>query len=214
MKHVRQILLIAIFLVFEFALGSQSSQTGHLHRHWKETATETLWRVRYSNCDYGYFVLLGAGVIAHGSHSPAPNHGFLISLPDVERTTSASGDEDRYVWVDASYNVGERRSLAGVVSERTGFLVGNGQKSQIAERTAANLAGLRAIKTRIGFQAKDGPVVEETVIALRAGTVYTVGLRTFESNRSDDEKEFQKVLAGFHLLKVRDATTDSYYCPD
>jgi hypothetical protein len=85
-------------------------------RHWEETKTETIWRDRYSNCDYGYYVVLPSGVIAHGTHSPAPNHGFLVSLPDVGKTSEVSDNDQRFLWVSAEYNMSESKSLREVAN--------------------------------------------------------------------------------------------------
>jgi hypothetical protein len=61
---------------------------GAQKRYWEETKSETLRRGRYSNCDCGFYVTLGPGVVGHGTHSPAANHGFYVSLPDVGDTAS------------------------------------------------------------------------------------------------------------------------------
>src|SRR6266511_595688 len=81
------------------AKDSESNQAQH--RYWQETESETLWWSRYSNCDYGFHVLLGDRVVAHGTLPPAPNHGFYVSLPDVggTRTNYPTSDRDgRYIW--------------------------------------------------------------------------------------------------------------------
>jgi len=59
-------------------------------KHWTETPDETIWRERYGNCDHGYFVNLPPGVIGHGTHSPSPNHGILISAKNPGITTEVT----------------------------------------------------------------------------------------------------------------------------
>jgi len=75
-----------------------------------ETPDETIWRGRYGNCDHGYFVNLPPGVIGHGSRSPSPNHGFVISAKDPSTTTPVTLEEPRLVDVyessDAAHDVG------------------------------------------------------------------------------------------------------------
>jgi hypothetical protein len=184
-------------------LHSQASQQTHpLHRHWTETETETLWTVRYTNCDYGYYVLLGSGVVGHDTLPPAPNHGFLIPLPDVGRTTNASIDEDRFVWVDASYNTLDDQSLEAAVSDEEQLTEERIGKSRIVERKPTMLAGLRAVLSKVEYTTPNGTVVEETIIAVRSGIVYKVGLRTLPGDFPTDEVQFQKIVNGFKLLKL------------
>jgi hypothetical protein len=125
-RVVFQLLLAAILFAPGLKLNGQTSQPPHLSRHWTETKTETLWRTRYTNCDYGFYVLLDGGVVGHGTHSPNPNYGILIPLPDVGRTSSASDDEERFVSVDASYDMSDDQSLTAATSE----------EEQIAEGTS------------------------------------------------------------------------------
>src|ERR1017187_9926639 len=73
--------------------------------HWTETGSETQWRLRYGNCDYGYFVALAPGVVGHNTLPPSPNHGFMVALPDVGRTSYALNERRRFIWVDATYDV-------------------------------------------------------------------------------------------------------------
>lgn len=198
------LLLVAICMTCGLTLKSQTSQPPHLRRHWTETDAETLWTVRYTNCDYGYYVLLGSGVVGHDTLPPAPNHGFLVSLPDVGRTSAVSGEEERLVWVDSSYDVIDDQSLAGAVSIEEQMMEesrGNG-KSRIVERKATKLAGLQAIYLRAEYLTSKGTVVEETIVAVRSGIVYTIGLRTLLVDLPADESQFQKILKGFRPLKL------------
>jgi len=47
-----------------------------------------------------------------------------------------------------------------------------------------------------------GAVVEEGVVAVRSGIVYTVTLHTTRQHLSVDEKQFKKILSDFRLLKL------------
>jgi hypothetical protein len=210
---MRKMLLGAAFLALLLSLHSQTPKAAHSRqRYWTETDAETLWRIRYINCDYGYFVSIEPGTVGHGTHGPSPNHGFLVSLPDVGRVSLASDEEERFVWVNASYDVIDDQSLVGAArenikssDERRG---GPGQ----AKRRHATLAGLPAIWIRMEHKTPKGLVVEESVVAVRLGIVYTVGLTTLQQDLSHDEKQFKEILDGFHLLKLRDAKTVSFYC--
>jgi hypothetical protein len=203
MKRVAfQLLGVAILFTPGLTLYSQTSQPPHLRRHWTETETETLWRIRYTNCDYGYYVLLGSGVVGHDTLPPAPNHGFVISLPDAGRTSPTTDKEERFVWVDASYDVIDDQSLAGAVSDEEQTMENVRGKSRIVERKSTKLAGLQAILSRVEYPSPSGTVVEETIIAVRSGIKYTIGLRTILEDRSIDEEQFQKVINGFRMLKL------------
>src|SRR6266568_4714934 len=96
-------LLSTLVLAVAAISGDSAQHRSSPQRHWEETETETIWRGRYTNCKYGYYVMLSSGVIAHGSHRPAPNHGFLVSLPDVGKTSEASVSDPRFLWVNAEY---------------------------------------------------------------------------------------------------------------
>jgi hypothetical protein len=168
-----------------------------------ETETETHWTVRYTNCDYGYYVLLGNKIVGHDSLPPAPNHGFLVSLPEVARTSSASVDsQERYVWVDASYDVIDDQSLAGAVFHYEQISEEVRGKPGVVKNTPMKLAGLRAVLSRVEYTTPKGIVVEETIIAVRSGIVYTIGLRTLLEDAVTDEVQFQKIVNGFRLLKL------------
>ena len=202
-RFVFKMLLAAICLTFGVMLHSQALQlTNPLRRHWTETESETLWTVRYTNCDYGYYVLLGSGVVGHDTLPPAPNHGFLISLPDVGRTTDASFNEERFVWMDAQYNTLDDQSLEAVVTDEEQLTEERIGMSRIVERKPTKLAGLRAILSKVEYATPKGTVVEEKIIAVRSGIVYKVGLRTLPGDFPTDELQFQKIVNGFKLFKL------------
>jgi len=79
-------------------------------RHWTETQTETIWRGRYKNCDYGYSVILPDGVVAHGDPSPSPNHGSLVSAKEPGITAQVMWAEARLIYVHSEYGVAESGS--------------------------------------------------------------------------------------------------------
>lgn len=195
--------LLALLLL---VLHSGAQNSGQAKHYWSETDSETLWRTRYNNCDYGYYVLLGPGVVAHDTLPPAPNHGFLIPLPDVGRTTYVSGRESRLVWVDASYDVwDDHPSLAGAVRQGIGISMEDEakHKPKLVEREPMRLAGIPAVSFKVVYISSNGSKgVEEQTVALRSDIVYTVGLSTTESNLSADEARMKKILAGFKLLKL------------
>ncbi|MFZ1084614.1 MAG: hypothetical protein WAN35_06600 [Terracidiphilus sp.] len=203
-RFVSMMLLAAIYLTSGLILHSQASQQTHpLRRHWAESESETLWTVQYTNEDYGYYVLLGSGVVGHGSHSPAPNHGFLVLLPNVGKTTFASVyEEERYVWTGASYDVIDDQSLAGALFDVEKMSEERRGKPQIAKNISTKLAGRQAVLSKVEYTTSKGMIVEETIITVRCGIVYRIGLRTHLENLAADEEQFQKIVNGFHLLKL------------
>jgi hypothetical protein len=175
---------------------SSDNPRSKLKRHWKETDSETLWTVRYTNCDYGYYLLLRPGVVAHGSLPPNPNHGVIVPLEDVAKTTYSLGEKKRYVFVDATYDAtdtaessssGEKRRVA---------------RSSLKDGYSAKLAGLPAVASLRIESTPQGKSIDESTVALRSGIVYTVGLRTEEIYRNEDELQYRRILAGFHWLRL------------
>jgi hypothetical protein len=202
-RFVFKMLLAAICLTFGVMLHSQASQlTSPLRRHWTETESETLWTVRYTNCDYGYYVLLGSGVVGHDTLPPAPNHGFLITLPDNGRTSTATDSEERNIWVDASYDVIDDQSLTGAVSYHEQIMKDVRGKPEVIKNTSTKLAGLQAVLSRVEYTTPKGIFVEETIICVRSGIIYTISLRTLLKDITVDEEQFQKIVNGFRLLKL------------
>ena len=178
----------------------QAKPSTGLKRLWRETDSETLWTDRYNNCDYGYYVLLDAGVVAHGSLPPSPNHGFLISLQDVGKTSFSSYEtETRFVWVDASYT--DDLSLKDAADNLQQIEKAN-DVSRHSNRVFLSLAGLPAIEDKLeGSSPKDEPI-KESIVALRSEIVYTIGLRTTKAYKAVDEKQFRRIRDGFRLLKL------------
>lgn len=106
--------IILVCILASIACGQEHSTK---QRHWQLTESETLWIGRYSNCQYGYYVLLPKAVIAHAEHPPSPHHGFLISLTDVGSKAEVSVDNsNRFLWVNAEYNATDESTLEGISS--------------------------------------------------------------------------------------------------
>lgn len=193
MRHSRTKLSIAFALGLSFASPVEGNARQTLARHWRETASETVWTVRYNNCDYGYYVSLPAGVVAHETLPPSPNHGFLIALPDIGTMNYALDRKERFIWADASYKTSDADSLPGLVAERGS---GPARRSQ----TQVKLAGLAAV--RVTSEHRVDNVVKVTTVALRDGIIYTVGIQTNGPYRVGDEAEYNRIVHGFGLLPV------------
>jgi hypothetical protein len=72
----------------------------------------------------------------------------------------------------------------------------------VVERKLARLAGRTAIRFRIEIPSPKGRVVEEQVLILRCGIIYTIGLQTLRRDVAADEGEFRRIQDGFKLLPL------------
>jgi hypothetical protein len=201
---MKRVLLVFLLFTGPFVIGPALRSQTHRStpQYWTETESETLWRTRYSNEDYGFYVLLDTGTIGHGTHSPAPNHGFLVSLPDVGRQSPASATEDRFVWVDISYNASDYHSLSDVAFYEDHLMDDERGASRVVEHKFTKLTGLKAILYRNEYSSPKGTIVEEQIIALRSGIIYTIGLQTTQADLSSDELQFRRIQGGFRLLAL------------
>jgi hypothetical protein len=165
--------MLLLFMLFtSVSVPTSAGSSTPLKRHWQETDSETLWTVRYTNCDYGFYVLLDPGVVAHDTLPPSPNHGFVIPLPDFGRTSYALNEKKRFVWVDASYDTSDDGTGQSVLTGKTGIM------SSSVKGISTKLAGLPAIASTLQESAPSGEEIKESVVAVRSGIVYTIGLQT------------------------------------
>jgi hypothetical protein len=187
------------FVLVALAAATQPER----HRHyWQQTPNETIWNMRYSNCDYGFFVALPNQMVAHGVLPPAPNHGFIVSLPDVERTSSAAIEEARFVWVNAEYPQ-QQIPLRQFVDDRLQITQQDKRASQLLARNRTKLDGIPAVQLRSQYETTNGPVIEERIIAVRSGRIaYEIGLKTRAHNYVADKAVFERVRSGFRAIAL------------
>ena len=99
MLYVRLFILLAACAT---AFAQSPSTATHAH----ETADETTWTGRYSNCEDGFYVLLPAGVIGHAPKSSAPNQGFAVNLASpASAATFKASDSLRFIEVVSYYDL-------------------------------------------------------------------------------------------------------------
>src|SRR6266481_6956095 len=198
---------LSIFLLARggSAANAQNKPDRSIRVDVRENDDESLWTHRYANCDYGFYVILPKGYIGHGDHSPSPNHGFLIGLPDAGRTDVVSIDDKRFIWVNAEYNSFDLSSLKEAADWRTQNS-GEGKKEfKVLHREDTKLNGLAAKLIRYQYdqyEGSSGTVIEEEVIALRAGILYEIGLRTNASDYKQDDDKFIRVLGNFRWWRI------------
>ena len=85
---------------------------------------------------------------------PAPNHGFLVSLPDVGKASEASVSDPRFLWVNAEYNMSESHSLRGVADYELNLTSSDKAALRIAERKSTTLGGIAAVRLRSNTVAR------------------------------------------------------------
>ena len=193
---LRMLALTAVIGFVTPQMLPSDNPVNRLKRHWRETDSETLWTVRYTNCDYGYYVLIGPGVVAHNGLPPSPNHGFIVPLQDVGKTTYSLGEKERFVFVDATYDASDQPENSS--SDKKWRVV----RSGIKDGHTVNLAGLSAVASLTIESTPEGKSINEATVALRSGIVYTIGLRTQEPYRNADELQYRRIVAGFHWLRL------------
>lgn len=197
----KRFLLIAFLVLVAVELAAQ--------RHWEETESETIYRGRYSNCDYGYFVLLPDTAIGHGSKSPGSNHGIGINLSAPSDTQRISEDAKRSVWISNNYNAAGLSSLTSIADQELDLMGKRYTDFRILGRFPYRLAGLRAERVLWRATRGDEPVFGEEIAAYRppgkahlGDIVYTLELETIESKFKEDQEVFSRVVAGFRLTRL------------
>jgi len=181
----------AILIWFVGSVGAQ------VH-NWTETQNETIWRIRYTNCDKGYAVDLPPGVVAHGSLPPNPNHGFLISADDPHTTAKVGVENQRVVDVYDQFDAMELGSARAYLDWELKSIP-NKEALRIRE---FGFQGLRAVDAGFRVSAGNFSEVREELIAFRKGLIYVLMLRTTAQSYASDSALFAQIRAGFHLLPL------------
>jgi hypothetical protein len=184
-----------IALVIWFA-GTAGAQV----RHWAETPNELIWRALYTNCDKGYAVRLPAGVVAHASHPPNPNHGFLISASNPGTTAEVTYEDPRVIGVFDEYDAAELGSARAYLD----FELRNVPKKEDLQIQDTVFQGLHGVHARYRVNAKDTVHLNESLIVFRKreGLVYHLILQTTDKHYEADSALFAQIRAGFRLLTI------------
>jgi|SRR5215472_3472945 len=191
-----------LFGISSSAADPQTKLEAHSHVNVIENDEESLWSNRYANCDYGFYVILPKGTIGHGNHSPSPNHGFLIGLPDTSTTKVVSVDNKRLIWVNAEYNSFDLSSLKDAADWRTRLSGEDKKEFKVLRREDTKLNGLAAKGILYQYESPSGTMIEEEIIALRAGILYEIGLRTNAADHKQDNDQFFRVVGNFRWWKI------------
>jgi len=210
MTRFLSLLLLSVLLSpAPVATSEPERAQARLQRHWKLSDSETLWTVRYSNCDYGFYVELAPGVVAHGPLPPSPNHGFVVPLPEVGKKSFALDANERVIWVEVAYDLSGDQPIEGTSRPAKSNAKADSKTSDKASGTAVQaarpnvtLAGMPAVLTRSSHPSAFGDEIEETIVAKRDGIVYTLSLQTFQKYQAADEMQFHRISNGFRLTQL------------
>ena len=205
----RSVLIFIFFLAALAASPCFPQVFKETQKHWRETDSETLWIGRYGNCDYGSFVSLPKGVIAHGDKSPSPNHGFLVDLGSPDRVDFVGWEGRRRLGVNIQYwmeSVKGRAhpNLADSVERQLRLSREAHPKLRVRERIQTTLDGIPAWYIRMEFDKAGEEFVEVHLLALRSEQAieYGVWMVTPKINYADDKLIFDQVVGGFKVAKI------------
>lgn len=88
----------------------------------------------------------------------------------------------------ADYNISRAKEVHG------GF--------QVLSRQSGLLNGIAAVRVRFTYEDNGRKVIDESIVAMRAGIVYELGLQTTPANYAEDKPIFDKLTAGFRFWKI------------
>ncbi len=171
-------------------------------QNWALTPTETIWHSRYTNCDKGYVVDLPAAVVAHATHPPNPNHGFLIRAADPGTRRQVTYEEGRVVAVEDEYNSME----IPTASAQLKWEVQNTPGAKMDGEKAIRFHGLPGVEATYRGVVDGRPQITHELIAFRKDLVYTLRLVTDSSNYDQDLALYKQIEAGFHLVPITNGT--------
>jgi len=200
-----RISLLIPFLIFGIAFAADSQG-----KHWTETSDETIWQGRFGNCDHGYFVNLPPGVIGHGTHSPSPNHGILISAKNPSITTEVTLGEPRLVDVYDSSDAGELGSAQAYVEEYALKPENASESITILEHRETKFRGTPAVYVHFRKTKEHSTSEVDELVVYRAPegigpTFYVVLLRTTPQYYVQDHALYLQVRGGLRFARVPSA---------
>lgn len=200
---MRYLTVFILVVACATAFAQTSSPAAHAH----ETADETLWTVRYTSCESGFYVLLPAGVVGHAAKVTGPNQGFAVNpAAPASTTTFDAGDSQRFIEVVSYYDLedhGESTSdtidyylsLGALSSEKNFVTLG---------KQSYKLVGLNAKREDVRWVENAVAIRRDRIIAFRsgAGILYQLTLQSPEKTFSGDEVLFNRIVAGFRVSRL------------
>ena len=151
----------------------------------------------YYNCGFGYAFDIPKGFTGEGAPDGYPQHGVRIRL---------SGRPESYVWIDGSFSEIDWRTLEDAAKSYQDRLTKRGDDVSVVEKNTTRLGRLRALRLTYSYRAEGAQdrVIEEVILALRrsrgeAEIIYTVGLRTPQTNYQAGRRMLENVLRTWQL---------------
>lgn len=187
------LLLLSVFRFF-----ASSSQ------HLTQTAKETIWHEKYTNCDKGYSIILPKGVVAHSGFPPSPNHGFLVSASAPDTVAEVTLEARRLVGVYDSYDAMDYGSARAYLKAE----LKNAGSVEILASHDTKIRGLPAVHIHYRKGVGDSAVDTEELLLFRShprnsGPIfYVIWLRTSSTHYEEDRKLYQQVRDGFYLMTI------------
>jgi hypothetical protein len=154
----------------------------------------------YYNYDYGYSVVIPKRLTGFRASAPAPNHGFGIKL---------SADPESTLWVDASYNAAEWKSLDEAIKYYMDRIKDEGAtRAAIIRRTPSRFGKLPGRRFVISYNASDSrEMVKEIVLAMRqaqkeGAVVYMIELTSPADRYNKDKRVIRELLKSWRLKRL------------
>ncbi len=200
-RHCATLLIVILVCI---GATTQSSQSPG---HWRETDSEAIWTGRYSDCDFGYSVILPAGIVAHSAKSTGPNHGFAIN-PAAPRSARAfkTPESDRYIEVLSFYDLEDHEETTSATIDYYLWLgeIGGEKNVESLSRRTLSLAGLSAKRIETRWMENSTAIRRDRIIAYRrsGGILYQLTLQSPEKTYANDEQLFDRIVEGFRLNKL------------
>jgi hypothetical protein len=180
--------------------ATATAQTAPAPAHSNETADETAWTVRYSNCESGFYELLPADVVGHAAKVAGPNQGFALN-PAAPAATAVfnANDFQRFIEVVSYYDLEDHgESTSATIDYYLSQGVLSGEKNFLTlGKQSYRLAGLSAKREEVRWVEDSVAIRRDRIIAFRpgAGILYQL---TFNG----DEVLFNRIVAGFRVSKL------------
>jgi hypothetical protein len=158
------------------------------------TPADTVVVGTYRNIDYGFSVTLPNGVQGTMSAAPAPNHGFIVSVPGTVGAT---------VSVTAYYNATLSSGLRDAAAE---FVAPVPLEDPRLKRARAQLGGLTALRL-VFTQGGAAESKREVIMALRkqkgpVGILYTLELTASPNDFERARAVLSALQASFRLHSI------------
>ena len=193
MNH-RRYFLAALLILWPAAPGLAQTRPRNVPKVRRDDGTR---RGYYYNCGFGYAFSIPKGFIGRGSPDGSPQHGVGIPLP---------GRPESYVWVDGSFSGIDWQTLEDASKSYQEALSRRAKGVSKVESRATRLGRLPALRLTFSYPAEGAEYrfIEEVILALRrskeeAEIIYTIGLKTSESDYRKTLRLRERVLRTFRL---------------